>query len=32
MLMERLPVTIELAILSLLVATIVGMTLGVMAA
>jgi peptide/nickel transport system permease protein len=32
MLMERLPVTIELAILSLLVATIVGMTLGIMAA
>ena len=32
MLMERLPVTIELALLSLLVATIVGMTLGVVAA
>jgi peptide/nickel transport system permease protein len=32
MLMERLPVTIELAILSLIVATIVGMTLGIMAA
>lgn len=32
MLMERLPVTFELAILSLLVATLVGMTLGVIAA
>ena len=32
MLMERLPVTIELALLSLLVATTVGMTLGVIAA
>jgi peptide/nickel transport system permease protein len=32
MLMERLPVTIELAIMSLLVATFVGMTLGVVAA
>lgn len=32
MLMERLPVTIELAVLSLLVATFVGMFLGVLAA
>ena len=32
MLMERLPVTIELALLSLFVATFVGMTLGVVAA
>jgi peptide/nickel transport system permease protein len=32
MLTERLPVTIELAILSLLLATLVGMTLGVVAA
>jgi len=32
MLMERLPVTFELAILSLLVASLVGMTLGVIAA
>ncbi|MCB0054869.1 MAG: ABC transporter permease, partial [Caldilineaceae bacterium] len=32
MLMERLPVTIELALLSLLVATIVGVILGVVAA
>ena len=32
MLMERLPVTIELALLSLLVATIAGMILGVIAA
>ncbi|MBE2238426.1 MAG: ABC transporter permease [Caldilineaceae bacterium] len=32
MLMERLPVTVELALLSLLVATFVGMTLGVVAA